>query len=89
MAQESRLGTSLSMANWLFFTAFIVIFIGMMLMALSAVTNSGSISSGAIILIGPIPIILGAGPYSLVLIGIAAALTVISFVVYLLLRRRQ
>jgi uncharacterized membrane protein len=89
MAEESRLGTSLPMANWLFFTAFIVILIGMMLMAFSAVTSSGNVSGGAIILIGPIPIILGAGRYSLVLIGIAAALTVLSFVVYLLLRRRR
>ncbi len=77
------------MANWLFSIAFIIILIGAVLIALSAVTGPGNASGGAVILIGPIPIILGSGPYSVVLVGIAAALTILSLVAYLLLRRRR
>jgi len=73
----------------LFIIAFVVIFIGLMVMAFSALTSSGSVGGGAVILIGPIPIILGTGPYSTVLVGIAAALTLFSIVVFLLLRRRR
>ena len=88
-AQEPRLAPSLPVANWLFIIAFVVIFIGLMVMAFSALTSSGSVGGGAVILIGPIPIILGTGPYSTVLVGIAAALTLFSIVAFLLLRRRR
>jgi uncharacterized membrane protein len=72
----------------LFFIAFAAIFIGMLLMAFGSLSNRGGVSGGAIILIGPIPIILGSGPYSVGLITLAAVLTVAALVLFLVLRRR-
>jgi len=66
-----------------------MIAIGMLLMVFGSLTGSGGgISGGAVILIGPIPIILGAGPYSVAMILLAAILTVFALAVYLLLRRK-
>jgi len=54
----------------------------------SLTRSNGGFNGGAVILIGPIPIILGTGPYSLLLIGFAAILTVIALVFLLLMRRK-
>ena len=77
-----------SMAKWLFFIAFAIIFVGMILMTIGSLNNTGWAGGGAVILIGPIPIIIGAGPYSIVAIGLAAVLTILAIVYYLLLRKR-
>ncbi len=77
-----------SMPTLLFFVAFIVIFVGMLLMAFGSLSNLGNVSGGAVILIGPIPIILGSGPYSVALIALAAVLTIGAFVFFFILRRR-
>lgn len=42
----------------------------------------------AVILIGPIPIILGTGPYSFAMIVVAVILTVLALGFYLLARRK-
>ena len=76
------------MATWLFFIAFAIIFVGMILMTIGSLTNIPSAGGGAVILIGPIPIIIGAGPYSIVTIGLAAVLTILAIVYFLLLRKR-
>ena len=76
------------MATWLFFIAFAIIFVGMILMTIGSLTNFSSAGGGAVILIGPIPIIIGTGPYSIVTIGLAAVLTIFLIVYYLLLRKR-
>jgi uncharacterized membrane protein len=73
----------------LFFIGFAVIFVGMLLMAFGSVSNLGRVNGGTIILIGPIPIILGSGPYSVVLIVLATVLTIAGLVFLLLLRRRS
>jgi uncharacterized membrane protein len=78
-----------SAATWLFFIAFAITFIGMSLMAFGSFSNVGGPSGGAIILIGPIPIILGSGPYSVALIALAAVVTIAALVFLLLLRRRS
>jgi uncharacterized membrane protein len=72
----------------LFLLAFAAIFIGTLLIALGSMTNSGNASGGAIILIGPIPIILGSGPYSFALVGLAAVVTIVAVVLFLIMRRR-
>ena len=76
------------MPTLLFFVAFLTIFVGMLLMAFGSLSNLGNVSGGAIILIGPIPIILGSGPYSVALIALAAVLTIGAFVFFFILRRR-
>ena len=72
----------------LFLLASVAIFIGALLIAAGSMSNLGGASGGAVILIGPIPIILGGGPYSFELIVLAAALTVVAIVLFLFVRRR-
>ena len=76
------------LASLLFLIAFAAIFIGILLLTLGSISNLGSANTGAVILIGPIPIIVGSGSYSIELIALAAALTVVALVVFLLVRRR-
>lgn len=87
-AAEHPAISQFSTAIWLFFIAFAMIFIGMLLMTIGSLTSPGGVSGGAVILIGPIPIILGAGPYSLAMIALAAVLTVSALAVFLVLRRK-
>ncbi len=68
--------------------AFLVIFVGMLLMVLGSLSNLGNLSGAAIIFIGPFPIILGSGPYSVALIVLAAVITIGSLVFFFLFRRR-
>ncbi len=49
--------------------------------------GDAGVSGGAIIFVGPIPIVLGAGPYSLFAVVVAAVLTVIGFAVFFWMRR--
>jgi uncharacterized membrane protein len=78
-----------TIGSWLFFLAFALIIVGMLLMTLGSLGSSnGGFSGGAVILIGPIPIILGTGPFSAPLIAVAAVLTLVVLVFFLFLRRR-
>jgi uncharacterized membrane protein len=66
-----------------------MILIGMILMMAASMTQGqGVTSGGAVILIGPIPIILGSGPESGWLILLGALITVIAFAAFLLTRRK-
>ncbi len=66
-----------------------MILIGMILMIAASLTQGqGVTSGGAVILIGPIPIILGAGPESTWLILLGAIITAIAFVAFLLARKK-
>jgi uncharacterized membrane protein len=81
--------TSYSAATWLLLIAFAMITIGFLLMIIGPLAGSaGGFSGGAVILIGPIPIVLGIGPYSWLMIAFAAVLTVLAVAVFLLFRRR-
>jgi uncharacterized membrane protein len=49
--------------SWIFLASFALLFIGMVVMMIASFTQGhGTTSGGAVILIGPIPIILGNGP---------------------------
>jgi uncharacterized membrane protein len=65
-----------------------MIIVGMLLIALGSMSNIGNMSSGAIILIGPIPIVLGGGPYSFELVELAVVLTIAAVILFLAVRRR-
>jgi uncharacterized membrane protein len=74
----------------LLFVASAAIFIGLLLLVLGSISNLGQgTSGGAIILIGPIPIVLGGGPNSFAIIAIGAILTIVTVVVFLVLSRRR
>jgi uncharacterized membrane protein len=49
---------------------------------------SGSGSVGGVILIGPIPIVFGAGPDAVWLITISILFTVVSVILFLIMNRR-
>ncbi len=73
----------------LFFTGFFIVFIGMALMIVSSLfSGAGSVSGGAVVFIGPIPIILGSGPISLHVFTLAIILTVIGVIFFMRDRRR-
>jgi uncharacterized membrane protein len=76
--------------SWIFLASFALVFIGMVVMMIASFTQGhGTTSGGAVILIGPIPIILGNGPESTWLIASAAIITVIALVASLLARRKM
>lgn len=89
-SQNYSAPSQFSTVTWLFFVAFAAIFIGVLLIAFGSLAGQNGVSGGAVILIGPIPIILGNGPYSLWLIVVAAVVTIASLVFFLffLFRRR-
>ena len=77
-----------SLASILFFVAFAAIFVGILLITLGSIPHLGTSSAGAVILIGPIPIILGTGPYSFPLIALSVGVTIVAIVFFFVLRRR-
>lgn len=73
----------------LFFTGFLIVFIGMALMIMSSLfSEAGSVSGEAVVFIGPIPIILGSGPISLHIFTLAIILTVIGVIFFMRDRQR-
>ena len=76
--------------SWIFLASFALLFIGMVVMVIASFTQDhGTTSGGAVILIGPIPIILGSGPESGWLILLAAIITAIMLLASLLARRKM
>ncbi|MEM3506772.1 MAG: B-box zinc finger protein [Candidatus Bathyarchaeia archaeon] len=69
-----------------FILGFIMIFIGIVLIMLSSLTFKDSLTGGITLIIGPIPILLGFGPYSQLLLLFAMLLTIIILIVFLIPR---
>ena len=65
------------------------VFIGILIIVVVSVFLGGSGSVGGIILIGPIPIVFGAGPDVGWLIVISIILTAISVISFLIMNKRQ
>lgn len=71
-------------------TGFFIIFVGVVLMVVAALlSGSGDFSGGAVIFIGPIPIILGSGAFSTPLLVLAILLTIIGLIFFLRERARR
>jgi uncharacterized membrane protein len=66
-----------------------LVFVGIAVIVVVSVVSGGSGSVGGIILVGPIPIIFGAGPDASWLIVISLILTAVSIILFLILNRRQ
>ncbi len=66
-----------------------LVFIGIAVLAVALVFLGGSGSVGGIILIGPIPIIFGAGSYSGWLIAVAVIASVVGAILFLVMYRRR
>lgn len=74
----------------LFLLGFTLIFLGTILLLLSSIFY-GSVqpTTGAVIIVGPIPIVLGTGPYSIFAIILAIILTIVSIAFFVLLQKRR
>jgi uncharacterized membrane protein len=72
----------------LLFLGITLVFIGVAVIVVASVVLGSSGSVGGVILIGPIPIVFGAGPDASWLIGVSVVLTVISLVLFLVFNRR-
>jgi len=74
----------------LFLLAFVMIFVGILLMSLAPILNRGNIGSvGTVILIGPIPIVLGSGPFASAIVVLALLLTIVALIFGVILQRRR
>lgn len=65
-----------------------LVFVGIAVLVVASVVLGGFGSVGGVILIGPIPIVFGAGPDATWLIAISIILTVVSILLFLLMNRR-
>jgi uncharacterized membrane protein len=72
----------------LFILGFFITFVGIMiLMVASTLYSQGSANFGAVIFIGPIPIVIGAGPQATWMVLFAVILAALSIMMYLIMRR--
>ena len=72
----------------LFLLGFVLVFLGMIfLIASSVLSGDVQTTTGIVIFIGPIPIMLGTGPYSIFAVLLAAILTVLGVVFFFLMRK--
>jgi uncharacterized membrane protein len=73
----------------LFLLGFVLVFLGVVVLVITAwLRGDANVSGGVIIIIGFIPIIVGAGPHSFIAILIATILMIISFLVFVWMRKQ-
>ena len=65
----------------------IILIVGVALLTISTITQAGSISSVGVVIVGPIPILIGSGPDIMILAPIAVILTVIAITLFLLFQK--
>ena len=65
-----------------------LVFVGIAVLIVASFVFRGSGSVGGIILIGPFPIVFGAGPDACWLLAISVILTVVSVILFLVMNRR-
>lgn len=71
---------------------FLLVFVGIIVLVIASMVNSGGSSSiGGVVFIGPIPIVFGAGPDSnwLIIISIIIAVVMVAFYVIYMRRVRR
>ena len=73
---------------WLLLLGITLVFVGIIVIVAASVIFGGSGSVGGVILIGPIPIVFGAGPESLLLIVLGIIITIVSIVSFWIMNKR-
>jgi len=74
----------------LFLLGFFLMFAGVVVLIVATVLQgNANVNGGLIIFIGPIPIILGAGPHAFLTILLAIVLTIVGFIVFFWMRRTK
>jgi len=83
-------GVTVSSRLFLFLVlGFVLVFVGIIVILIAAVLyGGGSASAGAVIFIGPFPIVIGAGPDVTLIVLFSIILAVLSVVVFLVMNRR-
>ncbi len=87
-SEDEGIGISGRLLGFLFLGVALV-FVGIAVIVVASVFLSGSGSEGGVILIGPIPIVFGAGPDASWLIGISIILTAVTVILFLIISSRQ
>ena len=89
METEKEPESRSSLPMKLLFFCFLLMFVGVLVILASALlSGDANVSGGAIIFVGPIPIILGAGTDAFLAIILAAVLTIIGFVMFFWMRKQ-
>jgi uncharacterized membrane protein len=86
-AEDDGIGISSRLLSF-FLLGITLVFVGIAVLVVASVVLGGSGSVGGVILIGPIPIVFGAGPDAGWLIAISIILTVVSLILFLVMNRR-
>jgi uncharacterized membrane protein len=89
METEGEQESPSSLPMKLFLLGFLLMFAGVVvIMASALLEGDANVSGGAVIFVGPIPIILGSGPNAFLAVILAAVLTIIGFIVFLWMRKQ-
>jgi uncharacterized membrane protein len=86
-AEDDGIGISSRLLSFLVL-GITLVFVGIAVLVVASVVLGGSGSVGGVILIGPIPIVFGAGPDAGWLIAISIILTAVSVILFLVMNRR-
>ncbi len=86
-AEDEGIGVSGRLLGFLLL-GLALVFAGITVLIVASVVLGGLGSVSGVILIGPIPIVFGAGPDAVWLIGLSAILTVVSIILFLVLNKR-
>lgn len=86
-AEDEGIGLSGRLLGFLLL-GIVLVFVGIAVIVVVSVVLGGSGSVGGITLVGPIPIVFGAGPNASWLIIISLILTAVSIIMFLILNRR-
>jgi uncharacterized membrane protein len=88
--ENAEEGVTVSSRLFLFLVlGFVLVFIGIIVVFIATVLyGGGSASAGAVIFIGPFPIVIGAGPDVTLIVLFSIILAVLSVVVFLVMNRR-
>lgn len=73
----------------LFFLGLFLMLIGTIFVVITAILSGETATAGAVIFVGPIPIIVGTWPYSIWAIILAVALTILGIVMFIIWRKRM
>lgn len=71
----------------LFIIGFFITFVGIIILIVAAVLSNGSTNFGALIFIGPFPIVVGAGPQATWMVLFAIILAILSIIMFLISRK--
>ncbi len=72
----------------LFLFGFFLIFVGTIFVTAAIVLSGTPATFGVVVFVGPIPIVLGAGPHFIWAIALAVAITILGTVLFIILRKR-